>query len=100
MTARDHGTLLRQVLPGSTARTHRREIDAARLHRPLRTQISPVGEMPGADPQTARAFFAAAAGPEELPEIDGGHFGLLHRPSSWFDEASTAQRRFLQRALL
>jgi hypothetical protein len=32
-------------------------------------------------------------------EIDGGHFGLLHHPSAWFDDASAAQREFLLRAL-
>ncbi|HEX2850409.1 MAG TPA: hypothetical protein VHN98_07640 [Acidimicrobiales bacterium] len=29
----------------------------------------------------------------------GGHFGLLHYPSCWFDDASAAQQDFLVRVL-
>jgi hypothetical protein len=62
-------------------------------------QISAVDEMPGANPAAARAVHAAIRGPKEIMEIDGGHFGLLHHPSAWFDDASAAQREFLLRAL-
>jgi hypothetical protein len=62
-------------------------------------QISPVDEMAGANPSVARAVYEAAAGPKEIVEIDGGHFGLLHHPSVWFDDASAAQRDFLLRHL-
>jgi hypothetical protein len=62
-------------------------------------QISPVDEMPGADPSVAHAVYDAVGGPKKIVEIDGGHFGLLHHPSAWFDVASAAQRDFLVRAL-
>lgn len=62
-------------------------------------QISPVDEMLGANPEVARAVVDMIPGPKTIMEIDGGHFGLLHYPSEWFDAASTAQRDFLNDAL-
>jgi uncharacterized protein len=62
-------------------------------------QISPVDEMAGANPAVARAVFDALQGPKELVEIAGGHFGLLHYPSTWFDDAARGQRDFLVREL-
>jgi hypothetical protein len=61
--------------------------------------IAPEDEMPGAKPEVSRAVFDAVAGPKELIEIDGGHFGLLHCPSDLFDRASLAQCDFLVRTL-
>ncbi len=62
-------------------------------------QISVVDEMAGADPAVARSVYAAIPRRKTLLEIDGGHFGLLHHPSRWFDDASSAQRAFLLRVL-
>jgi hypothetical protein len=59
-------------------------------------QISPVDEMDGADPAVAHAVGDAIPGSKVITEIDGGHFGLLHHPSAWFNEASAAQIEFLR----
>lgn len=58
-------------------------------------QVSPADEMPGANPTVAHAVYAAAGGPKELMEVDGGNFGLVHHSSRWFDDASDVQRDFL-----
>jgi hypothetical protein len=55
--------------------------------------------MERANPAVARGVYDKLGGPKELAEIDGGHFGLLHHPSQWFDDASAAQRDFLLEAL-
>lgn len=72
---------------------------APHIRSPVLVQISPDDEMAGANPTVSRAVAEAIAGPTEITEIDGGHFGLLHHPSRWFDEASSAQAAFLARAL-
>lgn len=56
-------------------------------------------EMPGAEPEVARAAFAAASEPKQLLQISGGHFGLLYYPSALFDLVSQAQAEFLIRHL-
>jgi cephalosporin-C deacetylase-like acetyl esterase len=68
---------------------------APRIGCPALMQIAPDDEMVGANPQVARAVADMIPGPKEIMEIDGGHFGLLHHPSGWFDVACDAQRRFL-----
>lgn len=70
-------------------------IAAPSIRCPSLMQISPEDEMPGANPEVARGVHAAIRAPKELIEIDGGHFGLMHHPSPWFDDASSAQRSFL-----
>ena len=85
-----------RVTPRTTAPFHA-GLAASHIRCPVFMQISPVDEMPGANPEVARAVFASLGGPKELVEIDGGHFGLLHHPSQWFDDASSAQRDFLLR---
>ena len=52
-------------------------------------------EMEGASSDIARKVFGMVPKPKELVEIDGGHFGLLHHPSSLFDISSKAQIDFL-----
>ncbi len=74
-------------------------ITAPHITSPVLMQISVVDEMAGADPSVARSVHAAIPGRKALLEIDGGHFGLLHHPSRWFDDASDAQRAFLLRVL-
>ena len=69
------------------------------LQAPTLFVIAPEDEMPGSNPTVSRLAFAAAPEPKELFEIGGGHFGLLHYPSEWFDQASNVQRDFLIRYL-
>jgi hypothetical protein len=88
-----------RVTPKTAAPFHA-GLSARHIRCPVLMQISPVDEMAGADPAVAQGVFAAMQGPKELVEIDGGHFGLLHHPSQWFDDASDAQRDFLVRHLV
>lgn len=87
-----------RVTPRSPAPFHA-GLGAAHIRCPVLVQISPEDEMAGANPTVARTVAEAIAGPTEITEIDGGHFGLLHHPSRWFDEASSAQAAFLGRTL-
>jgi pimeloyl-ACP methyl ester carboxylesterase len=57
--------------------------------------VSPQDEMPGSVPAVARDAFEKIPAPKEWLEIDGGHFGLLYFPSPEFNQASSAQARFL-----
>ena len=86
------------VTPRTSAPFHA-GLAARHIRCPVLMQISPFDEMSRADPAVARTVFAAMQGPKELVEIDGGHFGLLHHPSQWFDDASPGQRDFLLRHL-
>ena len=63
---------------------------------PTLALISPDDEMPGANPAVARAAFEAVAGPCEILDIEGGHFGLLFHPSPEFDAALAAQLVFVR----
>jgi hypothetical protein len=56
-------------------------------------------EMAGASPAVARTAYERLAGPKELLEIEGGHFGLLYHPGALFERVSQAQRDFLVRHL-
>ena len=87
-----------RVTPQTAAPFHA-GLAAPHITCPVLMQISPVDEMAGANPAVARAVFDALTGPNELVEIDGGHFGLLHHPSQWFDDTSSQQRDFLFRHL-
>ena len=46
-----------------------------------------------------RSAFDRIAGPTELMDVDGGHFGLPEYPSEAFDRASRPQANFLARTL-
>jgi hypothetical protein len=61
--------------------------------------MSPDDEMPGANPAVARAAFEAIAGPTEIVEVEGGHFGLMFDPSPELDFSIHAQLSFLVRHL-
>lgn len=61
--------------------------------------LSPDDEMPGANPEVARAAFASIAGPTEIVHVEGGHFGLMFDPSAELDHALRAQQEFLRRQL-
>lgn len=62
--------------------------------------VAPEDEMPRATPAVARDAYERLAGPKEWVEISGDRFGLLYYPSETFDQASSAQLRFLTEALL
>ncbi len=68
---------------------------APHVKAPLLLMVAHEDEMPGANSNIARMLFDLAPQPKELVEIDGGHFGLLHYPSSLFDQASIKQQNFL-----
>jgi hypothetical protein len=87
-----------RVTPRTRAPFHA-GIVAPHIRCPVLMQVSPQDEMAGADPAVAQGVYDALAGPKQLIEVDGGHFGLLHHPSNWFDDASAAQRAFLVDAL-
>lgn len=70
---------------------------AARVRVPALFVIATDDEMPEASSGVARLAFDLVAGPKELLEVDGGHFGLLDHPGALFDLASHAERDFLIR---
>jgi len=72
---------------------------APRVRIPVMFAMSPDDEMPGAVSDVARAVFDRLAGPRELLEVDGGHFGIIEHPSAAFDRASDAQAAWLVRTL-
>ncbi len=67
---------------------------------PTLALLSPDDEMPGANPQVARAVIDSVAGPTEIVHIEGGHFGIMYDPSKELDFALRTQADFLQRQLL
>lgn len=56
-------------------------------------------EMENANSDVSRHAFTIAPQPKKLVEVDGRHFGIIHYPSSLFDEASSAQVDFLKKHL-
>jgi alpha-beta hydrolase superfamily lysophospholipase len=72
---------------------------APRVRVPTLFAMSPDDEMPGAVSEVSRAVFERLAGPKELFEVDGGHFGIIEHPSVAFDRASEAQSAWLTRTL-
>lgn len=56
-------------------------------------------EMENARSEVSRHAYNIAPEPKKLIEVDGGHFGIIHHPSSLFDEASAAQIDFLNEQL-
>jgi hypothetical protein len=69
------------------------------LEVPLLMMVASGDEMPGASDRISHLAFEGAAGPKELVEVEGGHFGLLYHPSTVFDRASLRQRDFLEKQL-
>ena len=56
-------------------------------------------EMEGASSQVSCEIFEMIQQPKEQVRIDGGHFGLLHFPSTLFDKSSNAQIEFIKKYL-
>jgi pimeloyl-ACP methyl ester carboxylesterase len=73
---------------------------AARVQVPALFVIATDDEIAGATSGVARLAFDLVAGPKELLEVDGGHFGLLYHPGALFDLASRTEREFLIRHLV
>ncbi len=60
----------------------------------------PLAEFGNAQDAVARDAYEQLAGPKEWLAIAGGHFGLLYVPSPAFEQASSAQARFVAEHLL
>ncbi len=86
------------VMPATPAPFHP-GLCAPHLAAALLMMVAGDDEMPGANPEIARAVYAAAPAPKALVELSGGHFGLLHHPGPWFERASREQTDFLTRHL-
>ncbi|OFW67629.1 MAG: hypothetical protein A2Z12_01325 [Actinobacteria bacterium RBG_16_68_21] len=67
---------------------------------PSLMMVAPADEMTGANADVSRQAFDLLGGEKAWYEIGGGHFGLLHYPSSLFEQASTVQAEHLTRHLL
>jgi hypothetical protein len=61
--------------------------------------VSPEDESPFAVSAVARVVFDRLAGPKELDEVDGGHFGIIEHPSPAFERSSEAQAAWLSNTL-
>ena len=72
---------------------------APHLKAPILMVVATNDEMEGASNKVTNEVFKMIKQPKELVEIDGGHFGLLHYPSSIFDKSSKAQIDFLSKYL-
>jgi hypothetical protein len=70
---------------------------ATYLKGPILMVVATNDEMEGASNEVTNEVFKMIEKPKELVEIDGGHFGLLHYPSSIFDKSSQAQIDFLNK---
>lgn len=68
---------------------------ALHLKGPILMVVATNDEMEGASNKVTSEVFKMIKQPKEFVEIDGGHFGLLHYPSSIFDKSSKAQIDFL-----
>jgi len=73
---------------------------AGRIRVPSLFVLATDDEMPGSRTDVALTAYERLLGPKELRWARGGHFGLLHHPSDWFDTASGIQVEFLVRSLL
>lgn len=72
---------------------------ASHLKAPILMIVAEDDEMEGANSQISYEIFEKIQQPKELVLIDGGHFGLLHYPSTLFNKSSTAQIEFLNNYL-
>lgn len=72
---------------------------ALHLKAPVLMIVAVNDEMDGANPEVTYEIFKMVNQPKEWVDIDGGHFGLLHYPSTLFDKSSKAQIDFLNKYL-
>jgi hypothetical protein len=73
------------------------QIAAAHLNTPMYFMVAPEDEMPGSNPEVARATYELIPGPKEFAEIAKGHFGLLYVESDEFKQASQKQAAYLKK---
>jgi len=69
------------------------------LKAPILMIVATNDEMEGANPEVTYAIYKMIKQPKKWVDIDGGHFGLLHYPSTLFDKSSKAQIEFLNKYL-
>ncbi|WCO00274.1 alpha/beta hydrolase [Psychroserpens ponticola] len=67
------------------------------LKAPILMVVANNDEMEGSSNEVTNRIFKMIKKPKELIEVDGGHFGLLHYPSSIFDKSSQVQVDFLNK---
>tara|TARA_R110000787_G_scaffold96415_6_gene199809 strand:- start:567 stop:1136 length:570 start_codon:yes stop_codon:yes gene_type:complete len=72
---------------------------ASHLNAPILMIVAEDDEMEDANSQVSYEIFETIQQPKELVLIDGGHFGLLHYPSTLFNKSSKAQIKFLKNYL-
>jgi len=72
---------------------------ASHLKAPILMIVAENDEMEGANSQVSYKIFKTIQQPKKLINIDGGHFGLLHYPSTIFNKSSKAQIEFLNNFL-
>lgn len=72
---------------------------APHLKAPILMIVATNDEMDGANPEVTHEIYKMIKQPKEWVDIDGGHFGLLHYPSTLFDKSSKAQITFLKKYL-
>ncbi|MRI01629.1 hypothetical protein GH721_13880 [Kriegella sp. EG-1] len=70
---------------------------AEHLKAPILMVVATNDEMEGANNEVTNRIFEMIKKPKELVEVDGGHFGLLHYPSSIFNKSSKVQVDYLNR---
>ncbi|RPG36657.1 MAG: hypothetical protein CBB72_003820 [Muricauda sp. TMED12] len=73
---------------------------AVHLKAPILMIVAKNDEMEGVNQNVAAKIFSLINQPKEWVDISGGHFGLLHYPSSFFEKSSKAQINFLKRRLI
>lgn len=72
---------------------------ASHLKAPILMIIAENDEMEGASSKIALEIYKSIQQPKEILLVDGGHFGILHYPSSLFDKSSRAQIEFIKKYL-
>lgn len=72
---------------------------ALHLKAPILMIVAINDEMNGANPKVTEHIYNFISQPKEWIDIDGGHFGLLHYPSIYFEKSSQAQIDFLYKYL-
>lgn len=68
---------------------------ATQLKAPILMVVATNDEMKGANTDVTKAVFNMVKQTKKIVEIEGGHFGLLHYPSSTFNKSCKAQIDFL-----
>ncbi|MEN8125111.1 MAG: alpha/beta fold hydrolase, partial [Bacteroidota bacterium] len=72
---------------------------ALHLKAPILMIVATNDEMEGANPEVTYEIYKKIKEPKKWVDVDGGHFGLLHYPSTLFDKSSKAQIDFLNKYL-